>query len=103
MRNTKISKYPYAYCVAVFKGTLKSLSDFKSDLTKCVRQAGISFRSSVSKQDGNTVIVIQLQGNAYYTDDTSLKELHTILVNMFPILEKYGNVIADIAALDEKP
>lgn len=102
IQSTKISKYPYAYCVAVFKGTLKSLSDIKLDISKCVRQVGTSFRSSVSKEDGNTVIVIQLQGNAYYTDDTSLKELHTILVNMYPVLEKYGNIIAGTAALDEK-
>lgn len=93
MNQVESSVYPYAYAVVVFKGSIQPAKTLRRAIYSCVSRAGTRFKTTVSYEDDNTIIVINLAGKAYRTDEPELNELYSILCNLPPELERIDNSI----------
>ena len=93
MNKVESSVYPYAYAVVVFKGSIQPAKTLRRAIDSCVCRAGTRFKTTVSYEDNNTIIVINLAGKAYRTDEPELNELYSILCNLPPELERIDNSI----------
>lgn len=93
MNEVESSVYPYAYAVVVFKGSIQPAKTLRRAIYSCVSRAGTRFKTTVSYEDNNTIIVINLAGKAYRTDEPELNELYSILCNLPPELERIDNSI----------
>lgn len=93
MNKVESSVYPYAYAVVVFKGSIQPAKTLRRAIYSCVSRAGTRFKTTVSYEDNNTIIVINLAGKAYRTDEPELNELYSILCNLPPELERIDNSI----------
>lgn len=87
--DNKYSHYPYAYAVAVFKGKPKDEANFRQAVRDASFRKGRAFTSRFSYEEGNTVIVTNLAGDAYHTNDYLLRSLAEILAEFSQIFIQY--------------
>lgn len=85
--------YPYAYMVAVFDGSLtqKNHAAFEKAVSKCLKKNARRFNADINYEGGNAVIVVNLKGNDYYTDDQCIEQLIDAVNNLLPIFQRFSN------------
>lgn len=89
--NNNYSHFPYAYAVAVFKDKPKDEANFKQAVREASFRNGRAFTSKFSYEDGNTIIVTTLAGDAYHTNDYLLRSLAEILAEFSQIFIQYDS------------
>ncbi len=85
--------YPYAYMVAVFEGYLNpdNHGAFDKAVSKCLKKHARQFAGNINYDGGNAIIVVNLKGDDYYTDDQCIEQLIKAINNLLPIFQRFSN------------
>lgn len=86
--------YPYAYMVAVFDGSLdpQNHAKFEKAVSKCLKKNARRFNADINYEGGNAIIVVNLKGDEYYTDDQCIEQLIEAVNNLLPIFQNFGDL-----------